>query len=270
MTYSNNAKIVTLLVLAVTLFAYSCGDNGGVNPDNDITMTCPPDTVVPINLSSPEEIGVYPVVTSSCMDNPTITSRDSFPQPGGLIRIWEVSDTCGNTQTCMQTIGLGAPFFHTLTIECPPDTSVYSNLSSPEQIGVYPVVTSTCMDDPVVTSRDSFPDNLIGGLIRIWEVTDTCGNMESCVQSIGLGSPFYHTLTIECPPDTVPPMGETSPEEIGVYPVVTSTCMDDPPVTSRDSTPEGMVGGFIRIWETSDTCGNSESCLQLIGLGARK
>jgi hypothetical protein len=191
MTYTKNAKLATFLILAVILCVYSCGDDNPVDPEDALTISCPPDTVVPINLSSPEQIGIYPSVTSTCMDNPTVISRDSIPEgmTGGLVRIWEVSDTCGNMESCTQTIGLGAPFFHTLTIECPADTVVPMGESDPEQIGVYPSVTSTCMDDPPVTSRDSVPDGMVGGFIRIWETSDTCGNSESCLQHVGLGAP---------------------------------------------------------------------------------
>lgn len=111
MTYAKSAYIVTLLILGVILFIYSCGGDKRVDPDDALTIACPPDTVVPINFSSPEQIGIYPMVTSTCMDDPPVTSRDSVPtgMSGGLIRIWKVSDTCGNAESCLQHIGQGAP-----------------------------------------------------------------------------------------------------------------------------------------------------------------
>lgn len=191
MIYATHSHAVSILVLAALLLICSCGDDDAVAPEDALTITCPADTVVPINLSSPSQIGVYPEVECTCMDNPAVTSRDSVPDgmSGGLIRIWEVSDTCGNSEFCTQHVGLGAPFIHILEIVCPPDTVVPIGDSSPEQIGVYPVVTSTCMEDPPLTSRDSVPDGMTGGFVRIWEVSDTCGNAESCLQQIGLGPP---------------------------------------------------------------------------------
>lgn len=102
--------IVPLLILSV--YFISCDDDDCPTCSSfGISITCPSDTVVPINLSSPEEIGVYPTVSSKCMSDPTVTSIDSVPEgmTGGFIRIWEVTDSCGNSARCLQSIGLGAP-----------------------------------------------------------------------------------------------------------------------------------------------------------------
>ena len=109
-----NRSISRLLVLAVMAIALvsSCSESDVVTyPDVTLSITCPADTIVPINLSDPDEIGVYPTVVSNCVGGYALSSRDSIPEgmSGGLIRIWEAADSCGNSVRCLQSIGLGAP-----------------------------------------------------------------------------------------------------------------------------------------------------------------
>jgi len=103
---------LALLVLAVALAA-GCDDAEsppGPNQQSDtLTITCPSDTVIPINCPShPDSLGMYPDVQSSCMADPYVIYADSFI-PGGIRRTWITADTCGNSDICIQSIGQGAP-----------------------------------------------------------------------------------------------------------------------------------------------------------------
>jgi len=100
------------LAIAVAM-AVGCGADDplpGPTPDNDtLPITCPASIVIPINCpSDPASLGLYPHIVNNCMDQPFLTYTDSLIT-GGIRRIWVVSDTCGNADTCIQSIGQGAP-----------------------------------------------------------------------------------------------------------------------------------------------------------------
>ncbi|MBU1320697.1 MAG: hypothetical protein KKH67_16095 [candidate division Zixibacteria bacterium] len=100
-------------------------------------VTCPSDTVIPINSSyEPECTGGYPVVTDNCDPSPSVTYRDSS-LAGGIVRIWSSEDDCGNTSMCMQAIGLGAPEY---PIDCP-GAAIDAHICGPDSI---------CIDLPIV------------------------------------------------------------------------------------------------------------------------
>ncbi len=102
-----------LIGLAVAIaLAIGCSSNDPIQGQPpDPGMTCPPDISVPGNCAHPDSLGGYPDIVGYCMDQPRLSYRDSIPpgSSGGIKRIWIASDTCGNADTCIQSIGLGAP-----------------------------------------------------------------------------------------------------------------------------------------------------------------
>lgn len=236
-----------------------CGDDDKPTPPVDeFVMTCPPDTVIPINESTdPDSTGLAAEVASICMDNPIISYSDTM-HVGGLIRVWIASDTCGYADTCVQAIGFGAPSFGIL---CPNDTIIPIDCSShPDSLNLYPLVMGACMMQPFISYTDSL---LPGGILRTWIASDTCGNADTCVQSIGQEPPGIY---IYCPQDTVIPINcPAHPDSLGLYPVVVGCCMPEPSLIYID---EFITGGIIRTWIVADTCGNADTCVQSIGQGA--
>jgi len=176
-----------LVVLAAALaLVVSCEDDDcPACPDADFAMVCPPDTVIPINRSTdPDDTGLFPTIIGDCMDDPAVSYRDSTPAVGGFIRIWTAADTCGNADTCYQSIGQGAPAF---ALICPPDTVIPINCpNDPASIGLTAQVVGPCAADPIITYVDS---SITGGIVRTWFAADSCGEADVCVQSIGLGAP---------------------------------------------------------------------------------
>jgi hypothetical protein len=155
-----------------------------------LILTCPADTIIPINCPThPDSIGLYPLLEGDCMAEPYISFTDSSV-PGAIRRIWTAWDTCGHADTCLQSIGQGAPgpcLNDTLILTCPPDTVIPINCpADPDSIGLYPVVEGDCMAEPYV----SYTDSLVpGGITRTWIASDTCGHADTCLQSIGQGAP---------------------------------------------------------------------------------
>jgi len=78
--------------------------------------------------------------------------------------------------------------------------------------------------------------------------------------------PSPDSLEITCPSDTSVPVNcPADPDSLGLYPDIYCTCMAQPALTYRDSL---TLGGIRRIWVVQDTCGNADTCIQLIGQGA--
>ena len=107
-------RIFCLITLLMTLvLIVGCGDDDcPACPDpktNQLVIICPPDTIVPITCPThPDSLGLVAQVTGSCAGSPVITFVDSN-KPGGITRTWFAADSCGNSDVCVQTIGLGAP-----------------------------------------------------------------------------------------------------------------------------------------------------------------
>jgi hypothetical protein len=254
-------KLYSVILLISTAMMVGCGSSSnppGPTPDA-LVLTCPPDTVIPINEpTDPDSTGLVPEVESSCMDEPTITYSDSTPMAGGLVRIWTAADTCGNADTCLQHIGLGAPVFK---VTCPRDTVIPINCSAhPDSLGLYPLVEGSCGAQPDVGYTDVA---LTGGIERTWIVSDTCGHADTCLQSIGLGAPGFSIL---CPADTVIPANcPFDPASLGLYPQVVGSCDAQPLVSYTDLF---IPGGIERTWIALDAYGNTDTCMQSIGQGA--
>lgn len=253
------SRLYAIIVIFLTIIMLGCGDDDKPTPPADkFVLTCPPDTVIPINESTdPDSTGLVAVVESYCMDDPPVSYSDTM-HVGGLTRVWIASDTCGNADTCVQSIGFGAPSFGIL---CPNDTLIPGDCSAhPDSLDLYPLAMGACMLQPFVSYVDSF---IPGGIIRTWVASDTCGNADTCIQSIGQGPPG---LFIYCPQDTSIPINcPAHPDSLGLFPVVVGCCMAEPAVSYIDSL---IMGGIVRTWIVSDTCGNADTCVQSIGQGA--
>lgn len=110
----------------------------------------------------------------SCNDNFTIT------------RTWSVSDDCGNTNSCVQTI-LSLDTTRP-DIICPTDATVSCDAStSPSNTGI-PSSSDNCT---ALVSNVSFNDMRSDGhcsstytLTRTWTASDSCGNVRTCQQTI--------------------------------------------------------------------------------------
>ncbi len=86
----------------------------GFNPEpaptiEPLVITCPSDTLIPINCPAhPDSLALYPLVLGGCMAQPFVNYTDEFLL-GTIRRTWIASDTCENSDTCVQYIGQGPP-----------------------------------------------------------------------------------------------------------------------------------------------------------------
>ena len=225
-------------------------------PD-DLTLECPADTCT-INTGVAEGSDVCSDVTIAFADESTPGCGDTEV----IARTWTVTDDCGLSVTCVQTIAvidatdpvIACPA--DVTIECTADTSsantgvaTGSDTCGDVAIDESDVSVAGCGDTEVIT--------------RTWVATDDCGNTTSCVQTVTVEDTTPPTITcpddvtLECPADTciLATGTATGSDTCGAVEIefeddVTDQC--------------GATETILRTWYAVDECGNENSCVQTI------
>lgn len=203
----------TTLFLCLCLSTFLHGQITIDYPEN-ITVECG------IDLTPSEDnptIG-FPIVSTTCTNGLSdITFSDNIDQltecgrTGILLRFWSVSDNCGGFMTLLQRIRLidNMP----PAINCIPDIIIDCDASlNPAEnpdLG-FPEITDCSEGEDLtinyvdVNEGDGFCDNLPEIVRRTWTVTDACGNVSTCEQTIRVGKdPLFvfceiGDLTHEC------------------------------------------------------------------------
>ncbi len=207
-----------------------------------------------------------PTVTDACDKDVNLTYVDTIV-PGNclqnytVIRTWTATDSCGNSATASQSIGVEdnlAPVFEELpgesTITCP---------STPEF--AQPVATDDCGGIVTLTYRDVTSSGNCEGnysVTRTWTANDSCGNSATASQ----------TINVE---DVTPPIISELPDSARVEcplqaefttPTVTDSCDMSPTLSYEDSSDldECGLGTVTRTWTAMDDCGNISTASQTI------
>ena len=186
------------------------------------SITCPDDVTVACGAdTSPAATGVAQG-SDSCGDV-TVGSDDGepFDCPGSFVRTWTVTNACGLTSTCQQTINVSAPPPPVIT--CPDDRTVEANVPGCGYEGDIGNATATGCGDIGITHDAVFP-LLFGDNTITWTATGPCA-ATACPQ----------TITVV---DTTPP--EALCQDITVFLNVNG---------SKTITPDEVDGG------SNDLCG---------------
>lgn len=237
-----------------------------------VTVTDPPILVVDpppnFDLDCTETIPEGGVVaTTTCPDGiiNVVESEEVIPMgcPGSftLIRTYEVSDNCGNSETVSQTI--------TVTDTTPP---VFSFVPESADVGCQaypdgfgtPGVGDACGDFEL-TFEDFLAPYICDAdfdITRVWTATDECGNVSTASQTLtiwpDLEPPVFTFVPaneiITCP--EVPVFGEPVVEDACTEFTVTSE------VVTTGSCPDGYTATIT--WTAVDGCGNASSQSQTI------
>ncbi|HRG69157.1 MAG TPA: hypothetical protein PLS73_09940, partial [Saprospiraceae bacterium] len=141
--------------------------------------------------ASPDITGVPTNVKDNCDMDPRVEYVDEIttgacPDEMIIMRRWIVTDDCNNINSAIQNItaiDTAAP-----TITCPPNVTVDCEQSTEPGATGFATGEDNCTDgmiDPDY-SDDIVPGDCPGDKLihRTWTVTDSCGNMASCVQDI--------------------------------------------------------------------------------------
>lgn len=184
-----------------------------------------------------------------------------------VIRTWTLTDACGNTSTCVQTINVDDTTPPSLT--CPANITIECSESTETSNTGEHSVSDICDPAPVVTYEDVTTASGICPqeytITRTWTATDACGNTSTGQQVITIDDSVAPVITcpddvtIECTEDTLPvATGEATASD---------NCDTAPSITFADVTmalPPSLSYQIQRTWTATDTCGNSSTCLQTI------
>ena len=258
-----------------------CGNTGTCNQsivvfDNTPpSVTCPPDniTVACTNLIPLPDLGSI-TATDNCGGAILVTSQDIMADSTCanqlvIVRTYTAADVCGNSASCTQTITV---FDNTSpTIFCPANVSVACANMVPDAEPLIVIATDNCGGTASVSHQgDDISNQTCANrftLTRTYLAIDECGNSASCTQTITVNDVIAPIVT--CPLDvTIESGSDTSPQNTGM-PMVSDNCGAIPVITSNDVTIAGdCQSDYIiqRTWSATDECGNSATCLQIIGV----
>ena len=194
-----------------------------------------------------------------------ITFADSSAAGCGLTetitRTFTATDQCGNTAQAVQTITVVDTTLPTIT--CPPDITVGNDAGLCSAVVTYtpPVGSDTCGASTTILlaglgSGATFP---VGNTTETYEVTDACGNVETCSFVVTVND--TETPVVTCPADITVSNDAGSCSAIVTFsPTTTDNC---PGVTTSSVPASGSVfpvGTTLVTVTGTDASGNTSSC----------
>jgi len=251
------------VVQQVELYVLACPDGYRVSSKDNIDTCVPTATAVDpcVNNNDMANWALFPtksdVLDSKCPNAYTIT------------RTWSVTDSCGNSDSAVQTI--------TITDSTPPTIEIPKDYSSecfePDIIDSgSATATDNCDTNVTISHSDEVQTDIENGaytIARTWTATDSCGNSVQGVQTITV---FDHTAP-SFPNSPLQQIQFSSCEEIPdlstlPYPNVTDNCDISPIISYVDTIVEGTgycpEKTIYRNWTAVDSFGNAMSEIQEI------
>jgi len=245
--------------------------------DTDPTISCPKNIEISCSDSSNPSNTGYATATDNCTAQVVINYTDNTQLTGcnktGLIlRMWSATDACGNVKTCTQLITVvdrTAPI-----VICPRDTIIDCGFyNNPDALG-YPTGTDNCTpSENLILDYDDDLSGLTGCtntgvILRTWFMTDACGNVGSCVQTITVADTTAPVIV--CPANAVISCEDSTAPQILGKATATDYCTASLFIDiayEDDLSQSGQCNGsgyIYRTWKATDDCGNVATCVQTI------
>ena len=239
----------------------------------DITVQCIADIPVanPGAVTATDNCGITNAATllvtnnnggMGCSDDPYI-----------LTYTYEITDNCGNSSTCIQTITViddTTPVITSCpsdgTVKCiadipPPDPASVVASDNCAVVNMATLISTTdnggmgCMNDPFVLTYQ-------------YEITDACGNADTCEQSFTVIDDVPPTIMF-CPPGDFFQCIADIPPATPASVVAVDNCGMVIPATLLSTTDNGGTGCpgdpyiLTYTYEVADPCGNTTTCTQI-------
>ncbi len=252
------------------------------------TFQIPNDTIIACEFrDSLNSVGIPFDVVDNCDANPIVTHIDNIKngdcQVGGiadtLLRVWRVSDACGNfTEATQQLLLIDtlAPVF----ILVPVDTMVACSENNliDVVIDIDIIAEDNCPTPPIIslvkdsTTRSAILDSCAFytyTIFRTWEAVDACDNRSTYTQTIQVVDTLAPTFIL--PRDTLISCDlRDSLSTTGSPTVVLDDCDENPSVSFTDLVVGGdclqgeAIDTIFRTWRVIDACGNSREAVQKV------
>jgi hypothetical protein len=259
----------------------ACGNSATCNQiisvfDNTApSITCPGNVTVQCASQVPAANTGSVVTSDNCGGATTVTfvgdniTNQICTNRFNITRTYNAVDACGNSASCTQTIVV---FDNTVpSITCPANITVSCASQVPASNTGSVVTSDNCGGAATVT----FVSDVISNqtcvnrftLTRTYRSTDVCGNSATCAQTITVND--ITPPTISCPANVTVDFGSnTLPVATGT-PTGTDNCGGTPGFTFTDGIVQGECSQKFtinRTWIATDACGNTATCLQVVGV----
>ena len=241
-------------------------------------VTIPKDTTVNCDMvpSAPTVTG-----TDNCNGNQPITATMAETRRNlsatcasnyELTRTWTLVDPCGNTTIAKQVITVQDTTRPVFNVIIPKDTTVNCDM-----VPAAPTVTGTdnCNgNQPITATMVETKRNLSATctsnyeLIRVWTLTDPCGNITTAKQVITVQDTTKPVFNVIIPRDTT-----VNCDAVPAAPTVTGTdnCNGNQPITATMAETRRNLSAtcasnyeLTRVWTLTDPCGNIMTAKQII------
>ena len=290
-TESDNG-ICPRTIIRTYQIADSCGNTGQCVQTIIIDDTTPPVITCPADVNEECSGSISPAFSTlddfiagggSASDNCsldassfTVTESDNGTCPRTIIRTYQIADSCGNTDQCVQTITVEDP--QPPLVTCPPDLNFECIGDVPPLPGTFMEfinnggnATDNCAINESTFSATESASGICPKIItRTYSMEDSCGNLGQCVQTITIDDPEPPAMTcaadlnFECIGD-VPPVPATFDDFINSGGSATDNCGIDPSTYSVSESSSGNCPQIIiRTFSVADSCGNLGQCVQTI------
>jgi uncharacterized delta-60 repeat protein len=204
-----------------------------------------------------------PTATSCCSTNVIITTLSTVTNgicPQLITRTWQASDSCGNTNTCSQTI--------TVMDNTPPNLTCATNKTvNCDAVWTFdaPTASDSCSGTNVTITILSTATNGVCPRVitRTWRATDACTNSVTCSQTVTVLDTKAPILV--CATNKTVNAGVAWSFDL---PVASDSCSGtNVTVTILSTVTNGICPQLItRTWRATDACTNSVTCAQTVTL----
>ncbi|MFK8055683.1 MAG: gliding motility-associated C-terminal domain-containing protein [Saprospiraceae bacterium] len=251
----------------------ACGNTESISINLKIKdNTIPAITSVPGNISISCEQSLptsQPTISDNCTSDANLTvAETSTTVPGScsedyrVIRLWTVTDACGNEATASQVVTVKDEI-RPILAQVPESLTVSCDDPFPTTL---PTATDNCDTDVAVTvsenrTSDDCPGN--SSVVRVFTATDNCGNTATASQVVTIRDREEPTLS-QVPADATLSCTDAIPT---TQPVASDNCDTDVAVTETSERRDGACPDsykLVRLWTATDHCGNETTASQVL------
>jgi large repetitive protein len=255
----------------------TCSQTLIINDNIAPVIVCPASTTVAYTCASALPAASSFSVTDNCGGtfSATLISQSTIPSPcpnGTVTRIYGVSDNCGNSATCSQTLIINDNVAPVVT--CPANTTATCVNALPSANATL-TITDACSGTTTATATLISTSPAVGGICadrgtvtRIYQAADPCGNTATCSQTIAVFDNVAPVLT--CPANTTATCVNALPFANATL-TITDACSGTTTASATLISTSPANGGICanrgtvtRIYQAADPCGNTATCSQTI------
>ena len=265
-TYPVGSTVVLWTVTDIHGNSSSCSMTVTITDSQNPVITCPANKTVNTNPNACFATGVV-LGTPTTSDNcgvATVISNAPSSYPKGLNTVtWIVTDTHGNTASCLQTVLVVDN--QNPVITCPANITTNTNSGTCQATGINlgaPVAIDNC---PGLTVTNNAPGVYpLGNTTITWTVTDGSGLVATCNQIVTIVD--NQNPVIVCPANITanasPGLCSASGLSLGT-PVTSDNCSGI--LTITNNAPASFPVGLTNvIWAVTDASGRTSTCTQTI------